>query len=93
MPVLFMCYAIGCWGVGLAILCIPFSPVIPLFPTQLSRILAGINDFQFDAFELKEATGGRPLSVLAFFLFKSNNLISHFDLHEARLARCDGDQM
>ena len=64
----------------------PFLPR-PLSCPQLARLLSGIDESQFDAFKLKEATGGRPLSVLAFALFKNNGLISRFDLHEARLAR------
>ena len=66
---------------------LPAAPYSPLHRLQLARLLSGINEFQFDAFRLKEATGGRPLSVLAFALFKNNGLISRFDLHEARLAR------
>jgi hypothetical protein len=56
-------------------------------PPQLSAVLAHISDWQFNSFELAEASYGRPLSLLSFYLFKQHNLISQLQLHEVKLAR------
>ena len=53
---------------------------------QLSSALS-VDNWQFDSFQLEEASGGRPLSCLAFFLFKRSDLIAKFHLNETRLAR------
>ncbi|GFH17868.1 PDEase domain-containing protein, partial [Haematococcus lacustris] len=50
----------------------------------LSRAEEG---WSFDAFELSEVSGGRPLSTLAFALLRRMHLIQHFQLREGRLAR------
>ena len=48
-------------------------------------MLAGVDDWQFDAFRLEEVSGGRPLSCLAFFLMKRTELVERFHLQEAKL--------
>ena len=53
---------------------------------QMSAALS-VNEWQYDAFKLEEASSGRPLSCLAFFLFKRSDLISKFNLNETKLAR------
>ena len=45
------------------------------------------NEWQLDSFELEGITNGRPLSCLAFHLFKKTGLVSHFSLNETKLAR------
>jgi hypothetical protein len=54
---------------------------------QLSAVLAHISDWQFNSFELAEASYGRPLSLLSFYLFKQHNLINQLQLNEVKLAR------
>ena len=54
---------------------------------QLSRVLAHMHDWQFDAFALERATSGRPLSVMAFALFKRTDIVSRFNIDEGKLAR------
>ena len=49
-------------------------------------MLAGVDDWQFDAFRLEAASGGRPLSCLAFFLMKRTELVERFHLEETKLA-------
>jgi hypothetical protein len=41
---------------------------------QLEAQLARVDDWQFDSFALAEASEGRPLSTLAFFLMQRNGL-------------------
>ena len=45
------------------------------------------NDWQFDAFRLAEATGGRALSCLGFFLISEAGLIKQFALKPSPLVR------
>ena len=40
-----------------------------LFFHQVLLVLAKVDDWQFDTFELEEASGGWPLSTLTFALF------------------------
>ena len=54
---------------------------------QLVLILACVDDWQFDSFALERATNGRPLSVLAFTLFKRFDINSRFGIDEVKLAR------
>ena len=57
-------------------------------PAQLSKILLRAeNEWQLDSFELEGLCNGRPLSCLAFHLFKRVGLVSHFRLNETKLAR------
>ena len=56
-------------------------------PSQLAGLLAKVDDFQFDSFALDAATGHRPLSVMAFYIFKRHDLVNQFHLDEGRLAR------
>lgn len=50
-------------------------------------VLEKIDDWHFDAFELDEVTGGRPLSTLAFALFTRYQLIAKYQINEVKLAR------
>ncbi len=54
---------------------------------QLSRALKRADEWQFNSFELEVASGGCPLSCMAFFLMKKMELVSRFHLNETRLAR------
>ena len=56
-------------------------------PLQLASVLDLADNWQFDYFKLEEASGGRPLSCIAFFLMKRTQLVSMFRLNETRLAR------
>ena len=49
--------------------------------------MPGANDWQFDAFRLAEATGGRALSCLGFFLISEAGLIKQFALRPLPLVR------
>ena len=46
-----------------------------------------LDEWQFDSFELQRLSDGRPLSCLAFHLMKKMDIIKHFHLDEAKLAR------
>ncbi len=54
---------------------------------DLMVMLAKADGWQFDAFELNEVSGGRPLSFLGYFLFKRFELIEKFGLDEVRLVQ------
>lgn len=62
-------------------------PPQPLLMDKLEQQLALANEWQFDAFALAEASGGHPLSTLAYYLFMKQGLIEHFGLKPAALAR------
>ena len=49
--------------------------------------MPGAHDWQFDAFRLAEATGGRALSCLGFFLISEAGLIKQFALRPSPLVR------
>ena len=52
---------------------------------QLQAVLAKIDDWQFDSFELHEVSGGRPLSTLAFAILNRFQLVpGRHHLHEVR---------
>ena len=55
---------------------------------QLSRVLARVDEWQFDSFALERASGGRPLSLLAFLLVRRVDLVGRFGLDEPKLVRC-----
>ena len=55
---------------------------------QVAAVLACVEDWAFDSFELDEVTGGRPLPTLAFALMKRTGLTASLRLDEARLCRC-----
>lgn len=57
--------------------------------TQLASCFSQVDEWLFDAFKLSEASDGRPLSCLAFYLFKKMELVSKFRLEEAKLAKYD----
>lgn len=54
---------------------------------QVSTLLRGVDDWQFDAFALDKATGGRPLSCLGYHLMERMGLLRRFKLDAAKLAR------
>lgn len=62
------------------------SPAPPIMD-QVEQVLYAANEWQYDAFELTEATRGHPLSTLAFFLFSKQGLVEHFQLKPIALAR------
>ena len=51
-------------------------------------MLSGVDDWTFDSFALDRATGGRPLSTLAFALIRTSGLMFFLDINEQKLARC-----
>ena len=60
----------------------------PSHHLQAERILAKSADsWCFDAFELSEATSGRPLSTMAFYLLHTNGLLKHCRIDGRKLAR------
>ncbi|GAX78429.1 hypothetical protein CEUSTIGMA_g5870.t1 [Chlamydomonas eustigma] len=54
---------------------------------KVSAVLSKIERWHFDAFELAAVSDGRPLSFLAFFLFKRHGLLKRFQLDEIKLLR------
>ena len=54
---------------------------------QLAAIMARMDTWTFDMFELERATTGRPLSFMAFALFKRMDLIPRFGIDEQKLIR------
>ncbi len=56
---------------------------------QLASCFGQVDEWVFDAFRLDEASDGRPLSCLAFYLFKKLELVSKLRLEEAKLAKYD----
>jgi hypothetical protein len=55
--------------------------------SQVAQVLAGVNEWQFDTFELHAVAAGRPLSLLAFALLKQSDIVHRFHLDELKLAR------
>ena len=43
---------------------------------QVLSVLAKINDWQFDSFELDEVSGGWPLSTLTFAILTKQKLVA-----------------
>lgn len=62
------------------------NPVRPIFDA-LEAVLRTTDNFSFDAFALESVTGGRPLSVLGYWLLHTSGLIRWAGLHPVRLAR------
>lgn len=56
-------------------------------PDEVSQILSKVDEWQFDAFRLADASGGRPLSTLSYYLFRRFDLIDKFQLDETKLLR------
>ncbi|GAX86004.1 hypothetical protein CEUSTIGMA_g13420.t1 [Chlamydomonas eustigma] len=54
---------------------------------QVMAALSRVDEWTYDIFQLSEATGGRPLSTLAFFLIRRMGLSRVMQLDEAKLAR------
>ncbi|KAG2430481.1 hypothetical protein HXX76_010004 [Chlamydomonas incerta] len=61
------------------------TPVLLL--DQVEALLARADELQYDMWALADATAGRPLSVLAFFLFQRQGLIRHFGIKPIKLIR------
>ncbi|KAG2495006.1 hypothetical protein HYH03_006939 [Edaphochlamys debaryana] len=64
----------------------PPPPVIDQVESLLS-VAASPGQWQFDMFQLAEATGGHALSTLGFFLCVKEGLVSRFGLKPTTLAR------
>lgn len=62
-------------------------PACPLPHPKMTSLLAGVDEWQYDSFALDAATGGRPLSCLAFHLFERQGLIKTLKLDATKLAR------
>ena len=58
-----------------------------MLPPQFSGMFCKLDEWQFDSFDLQRLSDGRPLSCLAFHLMKKMDIIKHFHLDEAKLAR------
>ena len=56
-------------------------------------MLPSSNNWQFDAFSLSEATGGRALSCLAYFLINEAGLVKQFALRPPTLVRCGANHV
>ncbi|KAL6760116.1 3',5'-cyclic-nucleotide phosphodiesterase [Haematococcus lacustris] len=56
-------------------------------PDEVLSVLAKVDDWQFDAFKLSEVSGGRPLSLLSFALFKRCDIVTKWQLHEHKLVK------
>ena len=69
---------------GHALTAVPPRPLPPQVLSALSRL----DEWTYDMFELNLVSGGRPLSTLAFALFKRSGIVSLLMLDEPKLARC-----
>ncbi|KAG1666487.1 hypothetical protein FOA52_004869 [Chlamydomonas sp. UWO 241] len=56
-------------------------------PEKMLVVMAKIDDWQFDAFELDDASDHQPLSMLSFYLFRRFGLIAKFGLDEHKLIK------
>lgn len=54
---------------------------------QVDSVLATVDDWQFDAFRLHDATAGHPLSTLSFYLLQRSGLVEKYQMDAVRLAR------
>ena len=54
---------------------------------QLLVVLSMVDEWGFDSFSLSDVSAGRPLSTLAFALFKRSGLIQILQIDESILAR------
>jgi len=59
----------------------------PTFASDTNHTHTQVDDWEFDVFQLTEATAGRPLSTLAFALFSRSNLLPRFNISDVKLAR------
>lgn len=58
------------------------------FPSQVLSVLAKVDDWAFDPFQLAQVTNGHPLSTLTFHLVKKCGLMpGRYGINETRLAR------
>ncbi|KAF5830629.1 hypothetical protein DUNSADRAFT_14253 [Dunaliella salina] len=56
-------------------------------PDKMLSVLAKVDDWQFDAFELNEVSNGRPLSMLSFALFKRFEIAEKWQMDDQKLAK------
>lgn len=56
-------------------------------PDELNRALSRIEDWEYNAFSLSEASQGRPLSVLSFYLLKRCELFTKYQMEEHKLVK------
>ena len=54
---------------------------------QLEAVLEEFDNWTFDVFKLASVSEQRPLSSLAFALFKSSGIMYHLGLDKRKLAR------
>ncbi|KAG2485168.1 hypothetical protein HYH03_016058 [Edaphochlamys debaryana] len=62
-------------------------PPAPSVIEEVERLLSGVDQWKFDAWQLREATDNHPLSALGFYLFQRSGLIEHFRIQPAMMAR------
>jgi hypothetical protein len=60
---------------------------LTLVPSQVVVALAHIGEWTYNMFDLDEATGGRPLSALAYHLFDQTGLTTRLKLDRVKLSR------
>ena len=66
---------------------IPTASLPPSIPSQVLSALSRVDEWTYDMFELNLVSGGRPLSTLAFALFKRSGIVDLLMLDEPKLAR------
>jgi hypothetical protein len=54
---------------------------------RVASVLEHVDSWQFDVFELFEATGGRPLTFLLFFLLEKRKLTDVFKIDRSKLIK------
>eukprot|EP00195_Chlamydomonas_chlamydogama_P006345 CAMPEP_0202897216 /NCGR_PEP_ID=MMETSP1392-20130828/6039_1 /ASSEMBLY_ACC=CAM_ASM_000868 /TAXON_ID=225041 /ORGANISM="Chlamydomonas chlamydogama, Strain SAG 11-48b" /LENGTH=1191 /DNA_ID=CAMNT_0049582803 /DNA_START=21 /DNA_END=3596 /DNA_ORIENTATION=- len=54
---------------------------------HIAAVLAKVDEWQYDSFELDAVTNGRPLSLLTFALLKRSGVLDRLPFDERRLAR------
>ncbi|KAG2451652.1 hypothetical protein HYH02_003432 [Chlamydomonas schloesseri] len=74
----------------------PMPAYLPVLPSpipvvniveQAEKLLARVDEWQFDMLEVAKATNGHALSVVGFFILQKSGLISRFKLNPVVLAR------
>ncbi|KAK9863469.1 hypothetical protein WJX84_000706 [Apatococcus fuscideae] len=65
----------------------PDEVTLSITPQIERLLLEASTSFEFDAFELDEASNGQSLSMLAFFLIKGSGLTQQYKMSELRLTR------
>ena len=63
----------------------PLPKEVSVVSEELLKILNSSISWEFNVFELEEASAGHPLSCLRYYLFEKLDLIAHFRLDERKL--------